>query len=208
MTLLCYFLSWKWNYVPTSCLLRLTGTPHLATSEQQSECCKETHKSFKSGYFKKLSVRERAERTKVRKRCYCCLRPRHRSEAFNGSKCEQWARKHHTLLHRENILSKNTNQQPTSGTTSTQANDKKKNKAKATTEIAKSKNKNTFIGAMTQRISEGVFLQTAHVSVNCSWRDNSSEGTSWLSFTKQPYNRSAVQRYQLKKKSTHTKVLD
>ena len=46
---------------------------HLATFEQQCECCEETHKIFKCGKFKKLSVRERAELIKVRKLCFNCL---------------------------------------------------------------------------------------------------------------------------------------
>ena len=99
---------------------------HLATSEQQCECCEEMHKIFKCGKFKKLSVRERAELIKVRKLCFNCLRPEHRSEDCDGSKCKQCGRKHHTLLHRENIHNRNANQQTTSGTTSTQANDKQK----------------------------------------------------------------------------------
>ena len=73
---------------------------------------------------------------------------------------------HHTLLHRENIYNRNTDHQTTSGTTSTQANDKQKNNATATTAIAKSKDENKFTVAMTQRTSEEVFLQTAIVSVN------------------------------------------
>ena len=103
---------------------------HLATSEQQCECCEETHKIFNCGKLKKLSVRELAELIKVRKLCFNCLRPGHRSEDCVGSKCKQCGRKHHTLLHRENIHNRNTNQQTTSGTSSTQANDKQKNNAK------------------------------------------------------------------------------
>ena len=60
---------------------------HMATSEQQCECCEEKHKIFKCGKFKKLSVRERAELIKVRKLCFHCLRPGHRSEDCDGSKC-------------------------------------------------------------------------------------------------------------------------
>ena len=49
------------------------------------------------------SVRERAELIKVRKLCFNCLQPGHRSEDCDGPKCKQCGRKHHTLLHRENI---------------------------------------------------------------------------------------------------------
>ena len=179
---------------------------HLATSEQQCECCEETHEIFKCGKFKKLSVREGAELIKVRKLCFNCLRPGHRSEGCDGSKYKQCGRKHYTLLHRENIPNRNTDQQTTSGTTSTQSNDKQKNNAITTTAIAKSKVENKFTGAMTQRTSEEVFPQTAIVSVNVHSEtillrvllDSASQNNL--------ITESAVQRLQLKKKSSNTKV--
>ena len=179
---------------------------HLATSEQQCECCEETHKIFKCGKFKKLSVRERAELIKFGKLCFNCLRPGHRSEDCDGSECKQCGRKHHTLLHRDNTHNRNTNQQTTSGTTSTQTNDKKKNNALTTTAIAKSKDENKFTGAMTQRTSEEVFFQTAIVSVYVhgdtillrALLDSASQNNL--------ITESAVQRLQLKKKSSNTKV--
>ena len=177
---------------------------HLATSEQQCECFEETHKIFKCRKFKKLSVRE--ELIKVRKLCFNCLRPGHRSEDCDGSKCKQCGRKHHTLLHRENIHNRSTDQQTTSGTTSTQANDKQKNNAITTTAIAKSKDENKFTGAMTQRTSEEVFLQTAIVSVNV--HGETILLTAFLDSASQNnlITETAVQRLQLKKKSSNTKV--
>ena len=179
---------------------------HLATSEQQCECCEETHKIFKCGKFKKLSVRERAELIKVRKLCFNSLRPGHRSEDCDGSKCKQCGRKHHTLLHRENIQNKNTNQQTTSGTTSTQANDKQKNNAITTTAIAKAKDENKFTGAMTQRTSEEVFLQTAIVAVNVHGETILLRALLDSASQNNLITESAVQRLQLKKKSSNTKV--
>ena len=44
------------------------------------KCCEQTHKIFKCGKLKKISVRERAELIKDRKLCFNCLRPGHRSE--------------------------------------------------------------------------------------------------------------------------------
>ena len=180
---------------------------HLATSEQQCECCEETHKIFKCEKFKKLSVRERAELIKVRKLCFNCLRLGHRSEDCDGSKCKQCGRKHHTLLHRENIYNRNTDHQTTSGTTSTQANDKQKNNATATTAIAKSKDENKFTEAMTQRTSEEVFLQTATVSVNVHGETILLRALQDSASQKNLITESAtVQRLQLKKKSSNTKV--
>ena len=179
---------------------------HMATSEQQCECCEETHKIFKCGKFKKFSVREPAELIKVRKLCFNCLRPRHRSEDSEGSKCKQCGRKQHTLLHRENIHNKNTNQQTTSGTTSFQANDKQKNNATATTAIAKSKDENKFTGAMDQRTSEEVFHQTTIVSINVHGETILLRALLDSASQNNLITESAVQRLQLKKKSSNTKI--
>ena len=179
---------------------------HLATSEQQCECCEEMHKIFKCGKFKKLSARERAELIKVKKLSFNCLRPGHRSEDCDGSKCKQCGRKHHTLLHRKNIHNRNTNQQTTSGTTSTQSKDKQKNNAITTTAIAKSKDENKFTGAMTQRTSEEVFLQSAIVSVNVHGGTILLRALLVSASQNNLITESAVQRLQLKKKSSNTKV--
>ena len=179
---------------------------HLATSEQQCEYCEETHKIFKCGKFKRLSVRERAELIKVRKLCFNCLRPGHISDDCNGSNCKQCGRKHHTLLHRENIHNRNNNQQIISGTTSTQANDKQKNNAMTTTAIAKFKDENKFTGAMTQRTSEEVFLQSAIVSVNVHGETILLRALLYSASQNNLITESAVQRLQLKKKSSNAKV--
>ena len=143
---------------------------------------------------------------KVRKLCLNCLRPGHRSEDCDGSKCKQCGRKHHTLLHRESIHNRNTNHQTTSGTTSTQANDKQKNNPTATTAIEKSKDENKFTGAMTQRTSEEVFLQTAIVSVNVHGETILLKALLDSASQNNLITESAVPRLQLKKKSSNTKV--
>ena len=179
---------------------------HFATSEQKFECCEETHKIFKDGKFKKLSARERAELIKVKKLCFNCLRPGHRSEDCGKLKCKQCGRKHHTHLHRESIHNRNTDQQTTSGTTSTQANEKQKNNAITTTAIAKSKEENKFTGAMTQRTSEEVLLQTAIASVNVHGKTILLRALLDSASQNNLITESAVQRLQLKKKSSNTKV--
>ena len=113
---------------------------------------------------------------------------------------------HHTLLHCENIHNRNTNHQKTSGTTSTQANDKQKNNATATTAIAKSKDENKLTGAMTQRTPEEVFLQTAIVSVNVEGETILFRALLDSASQNNPITESAVQRLQLKKKSSNLKV--
>ena len=162
--------------------------------------------NFQLRKVQKLSVRERAELIKVRKLCFNCLRPGHRSEDCDGSKCKQCGRKHHTLLHGENIHNKNTNQQTTSGTNSTQANDKQKNNPIITTAIAKAKDENKFTGAMTQRTSEEVFLQTAIVAVNVHGETIFLRALLDSASQNNLLTESAVQSLQLKKKSSNTKV--
>ena len=80
------------------------------------------------------------------------------------------------------------------------------NNATKTTAIAKSKDESKFTGAMTQRTSEEVFLQTAMVSVNVQGQTippraplNSASQNDFIT-------EAAVQRSQLEKKSINTKI--
>ncbi|XP_062542065.1 uncharacterized protein LOC134210058 [Armigeres subalbatus] len=98
-----------------------TSHPALSNlSENVCEICTGQHSNYKCSSFLSMSIDERMVEVKQKGLCFNCLRKGHQIRGCPSDKsCSKCAKKHHTMLHYEQVSPLETRQQSSSGSAMT-----------------------------------------------------------------------------------------
>ncbi|KAJ8930291.1 hypothetical protein NQ314_016910 [Rhamnusium bicolor] len=82
---------------------------HMAAEQQYDSCllCKEKHKLWSCSKFFNQNQDEKLKTIKRLGVCFNCLRKNHSAAECRGSSCRKCGKKHHTLIHFDNMLQRN-----------------------------------------------------------------------------------------------------
>ncbi|XP_029054415.2 uncharacterized protein LOC114881732 [Osmia bicornis bicornis] len=85
----------------------------VGISSSTCPACGAGHPLFRCEKFKGLSIDEKTQVTQTSQSCFNCLQTGHRVKACTRKHCDLCGKKHHILLHRDNVGQKQNNNEPT-----------------------------------------------------------------------------------------------
>lgn len=88
-------------------------TTHVAGTSSTCPACGAGHPLFRCEKFKGLSIEEKTQVTQTSQSCFNCLQTGHRVKACIRKHCDLCGKKHHILLHRDNIIQRQNSIEPT-----------------------------------------------------------------------------------------------
>lgn len=91
-----------------------------ASAQNPCALCRGNHKIFVCSEFQNLDIPSRIEKIKGLRLCYNCLYSGHQSEQCKFGKCKYCSKKHHSLLHINNVKSVDTSDQSQNSSESSQ----------------------------------------------------------------------------------------